>query len=479
MKCISFFVLVLCLICISCTQTKEQEVRKPNILFLLADDLGYGELGSYGQKVIKTPVLDSLASSGMRFTDFYAGSSVCSPSRAVLMTGKHTGHSTIRGNNGIFENDLWDRVPLNKDEFTLGEMMKTAGYQTAFVGKWHLDDPNDVSTWAVNRGFDYAIQEQWPARIGGKQFDGLVHWINNDKDSIRYEQEKYDCIDEFRTDFILEYLDQKEENKPFFIFMSYRIPHAHERYTRNKELYADRGWNETERRHAARITLLDKQIGRLLEKLEKVGELDHTLILFTSDNGPHSEGSHDHLFFNSAGGLRGYKRDLYEGGIRVPFFAVWKDKIEPGTTSKRQAAFHDFMPTFAQVAGIDTPEQSDGISLLPELLGEESKGHEYLYWEIQLVGWGRQLPKGGFRQAIRSGKWKAVRYGIESDTELFDLEDDPTETTDLSEQYPAVVEKANRLFIEARIETPNFPYGGKIQNYRARDRYNPARAPNP
>jgi len=455
----------------SCTRSVEKEVQKPNILFLLADDLGYGELGSYGQEIIKTPVLDGMAKKGMRFTDFYAGTSVCSPSRAILMTGKHAGHSTIRGNNGVFDNDVWDRVPLKKEELTLGEMLGQAGYQTAFIGKWHLDDPNDESTWAMNRGFEYAVQEQWSSRFGGKEFDGLVHWINSAHDSIRYDQESYDCIDEFRTDFILEYLDQVEEDKPFFIIMSYRIPHAHERYTRNKELYAGQGWSETERRHAARITLLDGQIGRLLEKMEVMGELDNTIVFFTSDNGPHHEGSHDHLFFNSSGGLRGYKRDMYEGGIREPLLVYWKDKIEPGSVTNRQGAFYDIMPTLAEIAGMEVPDQTDGISILPVLMGKSTLEHEYLYFELQLDGWNRIMPDGGFRQAIRMGKWKGVRYGIASETELYDLENDLFETNNLSTEYPEITQRINQLFREARTDTEGFPYGGKIQDYRAKDRY--------
>ncbi len=456
---------------LSCSGPGENKAGPPNILFLLADDMGYGELGCYGQEVIQTPVLDGLAKKGMRFTDFYGGTSVCSPSRAVLMTGKHAGHSTIRGNNGVFEDDVWDRVPLRKDELTLGEMLTKAGYQTAFIGKWHLDDPNDITTWAMNRGFEYAIQEQWSSRFGGRTFDGLVHWINSDRDSIRYDQEKYDCIDEFRTDFILDYLDQMEEDKPFFIFMSYRIPHAHERYTRNKALYAEHGWSETERRHAARITLLDQQIGRLMDKLEELGVLDNTLVFFTSDNGPHHEGTHDHLFFNSAGGLRGYKRDLYEGGIREPLLVYWKDHIEPGSVTDRKAAFYDIMPTLAEISGSEVPDQTDGISLLPVLMGKEAPEHEYLYFELQLDGWNRTLPDGGFRQAIRMGKWKGVRYGINSKTELYNLEDDVLETIDLSTRYPEITQEINRLFLEARTDTEGFPYGGKIQDYRARDRY--------
>ena len=253
--------------------------------------------------------------------------------------------------------------------------------------------------------------------------------------------------------------------------MSYRIPHAHERYTRNKELYAEHGWSETERRHAARITLLDRQIGRLINKLEELGERENTIVIYTSDNGPHHEGSHDHLFFNSAGGLRGYKRDMYEGGIRVPLIVNWQDKIEAGSVSNRPGAFYDFMPTLAEIAGIESPGQSDGISLLSEFLGEDSNHHDYLYWELQLDGWGRTLPKGGFRQAIRMEKWKAVRYGIDSETELYDLEYDVGEINNVATDHPDIVMKINHLFQDARTSTEGFPYGGKIQNYVARVRY--------
>lgn len=451
-----------------CQTPAYKKIKKTNILFLLADDLGYGELGCYGQEIIKTPVLDSLAKQGMRFTDFYAGTSVCSPSRAVLMTGKHAGHATIRGNSGIYENDVWKRVPLQKNEVTLGEMLKGAGYQTGFIGKWHLGNPNDESTWAMNRGFDFAVQEQWASRFGGKEFDESVHWINDGRDTIRYEKDKYDCIDVFRTNFAMDFLDRKDDERPFFLFMSYRIPHGHERYIRNKELYADKGWTEKERIHAAKITLLDQQIGRLLKRLEKDGELENTIILFASDNGAHHEG-HDHLFFESTGGLRGFKRDMYEGGIRSPFIAVWKNKIKPNTVSNHQGAFYDFMPTFAEIAGVDSPVK-DGISIIPELTGGKQTKHEYLYWELQLDGWGRTLPKGGFRQAIRKGDWKAVRYGAQSPIELYNLKDDINETKNLAADYPAVVKEMEELLKVSRTETEAFPFGGKFQDYKAKDR---------
>ena len=457
MKHLIFTALCFALICFSCHPGKDESPEKPNILFLLADDLGYGELGSYGQNVIRTPVLDELAEKGMRFTDFYAGNAVCSPSRAVLMTGKHAGHATIRGNVGLFENGLWKRVPLRKDEITLGELMKTAGYQTAFIGKWHLDDPDDLSTWAMSRGFDYVVQEQWSSPEDKRIFDERMHWINNMQDSMFYDKEKYECIDEFRTNFALEYLRKKDPSKPFFLFMSYRIPHAHERYIRNREMYAEHEWPDVERRHAARITMLDHQIGRLLDTLKQTGDLKNTLVIFTSDNGAHHELGHNHLFFNSTGGLKGYKRDLYEGGIRIPMIACWDGKIEPGTVSSRPGAFYDFMPTLAEAAGIETPHVTDGISLLPVMLGKEQCEHAYLYWEIQLPVIDKDLPDGGFRQAARVGKWKGVRYGIHAPLELYNLENDIYETTDLSEEYTDITDQMLECFNEAREETGHFP----------------------
>ncbi len=443
----------------------------PNILFLLADDLGYGELGCYGQEVIRTPVLDQLAKNGILFTNFYAGNTVCSPSRAVLLTGKHPGNATIRGNSGILENDLWDRVPLRKDELTLGEMLQGAGYHTGFIGKWHVDDPNDLSTWAYHRGFDYAVQEQWEARTGGLGFTAYVHYINGLSDSLAYHPDDYDCMDEFRTNLALEFLDNRDAQHPFFLFMSYRIPHAHEWIIRNKELYADKGWPENFRRHAAKITLLDQQIGRLLKRLEEDGELENTIIIFTSDNGPHSEGGHDHTFFNSSGGLRGYKRDLYEGGIRVPLIVAWKDHILAGRVTDHISAFHDVMPTMAELAGIDIPEQSDGISLMPVLTGKKQPEHDYLYWEFQLDGWNRALPDGGFRQAVRMGNWKAVRYGIQSNTEIYDLDADVFEQNDIADKHPELVQQMNALFESSHADTDYFPYGGKVQRFRAVDRF--------
>lgn len=431
---------------------------KPNIIFLLADDMGYGELGSYGQKTIKTPFLDKLVSKGMRFTDFYAGTSVCSPSRAVLMTGLHTGHVTIRGNRGNI-NGEWGRIPLKKSEKTIGEVLQVAGYQTAMIGKWHLGVAEDMSTWAKGRGFDYAVQEQWGTSIKGNEIDERVHWINNTEDSIFYNYNNYKCLDEFRTNFALDYLDEKQSDKPFFLYMSYRIPHAHELFLSKTDLYGDKieEWPEIERRHAARITMLDGQIKRLFDKLKERGELENTLVVFSSDNGPTNENHHSYKFFNSSGSLKGYKRDVYEGGIRVPMFAYWENKIKPGTVSNHPSTFYDIMPTLAEVAGAKAPKNIDGISILPELLGKEQKKHDFLYWEIQ-AGSGIK----GFRQATRIGNWKAVRYADSYHTELYNLLTDVNEKNDVSNQHPEIVKQANSILKKESVKNPHFPFSGGI-----------------
>jgi len=432
--------------------------NKPNIVFLLADDMGYGELGSYGQETIKTPFLDDLASKGMKFTNFYAGTAVCSPSRAVLMTGLHTGHVSIRGNKGQYE-DKYDRVPLKKTEIIIPEMLKKAGYQSAMIGKWHLGVPEDTSTWAKGRGFDYAVQEQWGEDKNGKEIDERVHWVNNDQDSIFYDYNKYSCLDEFRTNFALDYLDKKDNDKPFFLYMSYRIPHAHEFFLSKTDLYTDKieEWPEIERRHAARITMLDTQVKRLFDKLEALGELENTLIIFTSDNGPTNENHHSYKFFDSSGGLKGYKRDLYEGGIREPMFAYWKNKIKEGETSDHPSTFYDVMPTLAEVAGIEAPKQIDGISFLPELLNRKQKKHEYLYWEIQ-----EGASVKGFKQATRMGKWKAIRIANSYKTELYDLEKDTNETNDLSSEHPELIITMNDILKIESVKIEHYPNSGGI-----------------
>ena len=465
MKSIKQILFILVLIpLISCSVKKEENsknfsTRKPNIVFLLADDMGYGELGSYGQKTIKTPFLDSLATVGIRLTDFYAGTAVCSPSRAVLMTGLHTGHVNIRGNKGDI-NGKWDRVPLKKSEKTLGEMLQNAGYQTAMIGKWHLGVPEDTSTWAKGRGFDYAVQEQWGEDKNGNEIDERMHWVNNNQDSVFYNYNKYKCLDEFRTNFALEYLDNKKGDKPFFLYMSYRIPHSHEYFLSKTDLYADKieEWPEIERRHAARITMLDAQIKRLFNKLKASGELENTLIVFSSDNGSTKENHHNYQFFKSSGNLKGGKRDLYEGGIRVPMIAYWKNKIQAGTTSNLQATFYDIMPTFAEVAKTKSSNKTDGISFLPTLLGKENQQkHDFLYFEIQ-----NAKNVKGFIQATRFENWKAVRLGNSYHTQLYDLSIDISENNDVSKLHLEIVKKANRILKQESIKNSHYPFSGGV-----------------
>jgi arylsulfatase A-like enzyme len=254
--------------------------------------------------------------------------------------------------------------------------------------------------------------------------------------------------------------------------MSYRAPHSFEGPIRDKELYAGQGWPEIERVHAAKITLLDKQIGRLINKLKEMGELDKTLILFTSDNGPHfAQGGHDLEFFNSNGKLRGGKRDLYEGGIRVPLIAYWDKKIKPNSISNHISGFQDIMPTFSELIGIERPDQTDGISFLPTLLSQEQNQHEYLNWEFQLSGWFQKLPGGGFRQSVRIGYWKAVRYNLNSEIELYDINNDESETENLAQLHPDIIKQARKIFKNSRSETIGYPFGGVIQNYKSMDRF--------
>ncbi|MDZ8118393.1 sulfatase-like hydrolase/transferase [Pontiella agarivorans] len=437
--------------------------KKPNIVVLLADDMGYGELGCYGQEIIKTPTIDALAEQGVRFTDFYAGCSVCSPSRGVLMTGIHAGKATIRGNKAfVTVGGKWDRIALKKSEVTLAEMLKGAGYQTAFVGKWHLGIPEDVSTWACNRGFDFAVQEQWGPKPGGGVYDERYHLKNGNTEEIFHDYTKWSCLDEFRTEIALDYLDSEyDKEKPLFLFMSYRSPHAHEFFLSEYDNYKDEmrdgyRWPEIERRHASRISMLDQQIKRLLDKLEAMGELENTFILFASDNGPTVENHHDRFFFQSSGGLKGYKRDMYEGGVRVPGIAVWPAKGLKGKVTDHQATFYDVMPTFAEIAGIQPPEQTDGISFLPEVLGKEQPKHDHIYFEII------ESPHDkAFRQATRMGKWKAVRYGVSGKVELYDLEKDLYETRNVAGEYPEILMRMKKILETESTTTPHYPMAGQ------------------
>lgn len=450
---ILIYAMSVCIVLGSLSCKKQTKQRKPNILLLLADDLGYNELGCYGQDSIQTPVLDKLAAEGMRFTDFYAGSAVCAPSRAVLMTGIPSTYNTIRGNKGKFDQDGWMRVALKKEELTIGEMVREAGYQTGFIGKWHLGVPEKLSTWAYNRGFDYAIQEQWGISSAGRTFDEDMHWVNGMQDSVYYHFDEWESKDDFRTSLACDYLNTINKEKPFFLFMSYRAPHGHERKIGNMSLYADENWPKAEKLHASKITLLDKHIGRLLDKLESMGELENTLVLFTSDNGPHCETlGHELEFFDGNGDLRGHKRDVYEGGIRVPLIAYWKGKIMSGSVTGHISGFQDIMSTLADIIDTEPSELNKGCSFLPVLLGKQQDKHDFLNWEFHLIN---NKSKVGVRQSARVGQWKGVRYGSESEVQLYNLSNDIGEQNNVADQHPEVVKQMKELF-EIRSHADGF-----------------------
>jgi arylsulfatase A-like enzyme len=436
--------------------------RRPNIIFILADDLGYGDLGCYGQKTIKTPNLDQMAEEGMRFTDHYAGSTVCAPSRCALMVGQHTGHCLVRGNA---------LVPLRPEDVTVSELLKGAGYTTGIIGKWGLGEAD--STGIPNRqGFDY-----WFGYLNQRHAHNYYPdylWRNEEKVRLKNVVKPVNPPGgvatkrvEYSHDlFAEEALAFVEENKDseFFLYLAYTIPHANnEARQKGMEVpslgqYADTDWPEPQKGHAAMITRMDRDIGRLFGKLKQLDIDKDTLVLFSSDNGPHKEGGADPAFFQSWGKLRGYKRALYEGGIRVPMLARWPGKIKASSVTNHVSTFWDFLPTCTELAGIEAPENIDGISYLPTLLGEPRKQrrHEFLYWEFH---------EQGKRQAVRMGDWKGVRMNVaknpDGPIELYNLKDDLGEKHDVADERPEIVARIARYMKEARTPSQHWPLPGQ------------------
>ncbi|GIZ09709.1 arylsulfatase [Flavobacterium sp. UMI-01] len=454
----------------------DEKIQKPNIIYILADDLGYGDLSSYGQEKFNTPNIDKLASQGMLFTQFYSGSTVCAPSRSALMTGMHTGHTFIRGNKEIQPEG---QFPIPDNTNTLAELLKEAGYVTGAFGKWGLGFPGSEGD-PVNQGFDvfYGYNCQ---RLGHKYYPEHL-WSN--RDSIVLNENKNFANKLYAPALIhektIQFIEQNKD-KPFFAYVASIIPHAElvapkeqmEKYRNKflpekafdgkftKEELRNGGYMPQKDSHAAfvaMIDLLDKQVGEIMNKVNELGIADKTIIVFTSDNGPHAEGGADPEYFNSNGPFKGVKRDLYEGGIRVPMIVKWPQKIKAGAKSDLVCAAWDVFPTVSDLLGLKTPKGLDGISLLPELLGnkQEQKQHEYLYWEFH--------EKGG-RQAIRMGNWKAVKYNVfkkpNAPIELYDLSKDKGETNNVAAQNPEIVEKMNGLLKTARTESTVFTFSQK------------------
>jgi arylsulfatase A-like enzyme len=428
---------------------KARAPQRPNILFILADDLGYGDLGCYGQSQIQTPNLDRLAADGMRFTQAYAGATVCAPSRCCLMTGKHTGHATVRGNKK-------PEVGLRADEPTVASLLKGAGYRTALFGKWGLGGPGTGSV-PNTRGFDefYGYLDQqhahnsYPEHLWDNQNEVMLtgNW---------FWQKKQFSNDLF-TARALGFLENQSAADPFFLYLPYTIPHA------NNELgtvqangmenpdfgpYGSKAWPEVEKTFAASITRMDSDIGRVLTLLDKRGLSENTLVLFSSDNGPHKEGNHDAKFFESSGGVRGTKRELTDGGIRVPAMARWKRRIRPGQVSQAPWAFWDILPTACELAGVASPKGIDGHSIVPTLMEGKTVARDYFYWEFH---------EGGFAQAIRKDNWKLIRQKPKFELELYDLATDPMERRNLAAERKDITQTLLPLFREARTDNPNFP----------------------
>lgn len=455
------------------TQTVAKS-NKPNIIYILADDLGYGDLSVYGQKKFKTPNIDKLAAQGMLFTQHYSGSTVCAPSRSALMTGMHTGHTVVRGNKEVRPEG---QHPIPDDTYTIAEALKKEGYATGAFGKWGLGFPGSEGD-PTNQGFDtfYGYNCQ---RLGHNYYPYHL-WSNNDSIVLSENVDKKDgayapeLIHKQTLKFIVD-----NKDKPFFLFVPSIIPHAElaapEAYMKKhrgkyppEKVYegVDDGSNfnsgpyrsqeETHAAFAAMVNILDDQVGDIMNKVKGLGISDNTIIIFTSDNGPHTEGGADPDYFDSNGPLKGTKRDLYEGGIRVPMIVSWPGKIKPNSKTDYVSAFWDIFPTFTEIAGATAPNDIDGVSLLPTLLGDNDgqKEHEYLYWEFH--------EKGG-RQAVRKGKWKAVRYNVfenpDGPLELYDLEKDRGEENNIASKHTDVVADMETILKTARTPSDIFTFG--------------------
>ena len=456
------------------TPTKIEKTSPPNIILIMADDLGYGDIGVYGQSLFPTPNIDRLAKGGIRFLQHYSGSTVCAPSRSALMTGQHSGHTFIRGNlERGFTLDNEGQYPLASEELTIAEVLKEANYRTGAFGKWGLGYPGsegDPNFQGFDQFYGYNCQ-----RVAHNYYPTHL-WNNQKKEKLRGNDgtTTKTYAPELIHQKALSFLEENKES-PFFMFYPSVIPHAElvapmeymakyrglflpeKKFIRKKGGYNVGRYNPQEECHAAfaaMINVLDDQVGEIIDKIHELGIAENTLILFTSDNGPHLEGGADPDYFNSNGPLRGYKRDLYEGGIRVPMIAYWPSKIQPGSTTDHPSAFWDFFPTVTEIAGLNKNwADIDGISFLPTLTGKEQKAHPYLYWEF--------LKKGG-RQAVRMDQWKAVRLNMSNNPdapiELYRLTDDIGEENNIAEQYPEMIKIMDSLMSNAHEYSEIFPF---------------------
>ena len=439
----------------------QQKPARPNILLIQADDLGYGDLSAYGQARFSTPSLDRLAREGIRFTEYYSGSTVCAPSRSALMTGVHTGHAWIRGNGDI---------PLRPEDVTIAEVLRESGYRTAVIGKWGLGTPGTTGQ-PDRQGFDHAFGFLDHRHAHRQYTDHL--WRNGQKTTTDLERDYVNDLFTAETSAFI----QRDDARPFFIYLNYTVPHAELRAPEDAMAAARgrfpekpfdnpkadarptgasaevpslgyRSQPEPYTAFAAMITRMDRDIGRLADLLRSRGIDRNTLILFVSDNGPHQEGGANPVFFKSSGPLRGIKRDLYEGGIRVPMIASWPGTIPAGRVSSHPWAHWDMLPTLADVAGATAPAGIDGLSMARALRGERAPVHDHMYWEFH---------ERGFQQAVRMGEWKAVRLKKDAPLELYNLTSDPGEQHDVAAANSKVIAQIESYLKTARTESARWP----------------------
>ena len=479
------FLLLIIFFSIACGETNKSQEQgepdkksdvnvRPNIIYILADDLGYGDLGVYGQEKFSTPNIDKLAAEGMLFTQHYSGSTVCAPSRSSLMTGMHTGHTVIRGNKEVMPEG---QFPMPANTYTLAEALQKEGYVTGAFGKWGLGFPGsegDPNRQGFDTFFGYNCQRMghhyYPRHLWSNQ-DSIVLEENSGKQKGIYGPK---LIHQKTLEFIADHYDQ-----PFFLYVASIIPHAElaapeEVLKKHRGKYlpeksykgTDEGPEyrkgpyesqlETHAAFVSMINILDDQVGDIVEKVESLGISENTLLIFTSDNGPHEEGGADPTFFNSNGPLKGVKRDLYEGGIRVPMIARWPGKIKSGSRTNHISAFWDVFPTLAEITDMELPGNLDGISFAPTLFDQPAlqKKHDYLYWEFH--------EKGG-RQAVRMGDWKGVRYQVfdhpDRPIELYNLSNDISEEHNLAAENPEIINRMEQIIREARTPSSVFTFG--------------------
>jgi arylsulfatase A-like enzyme len=433
--------------------------QKPNIVFILTDDLGYGDIGVNGQKLIQTPNIDALAREGVTFTDFHAGAPVCSPSRSVLITGLHTGHTTVRGNAtkqgglaGSKGKEKVYRANLTKDDFTVGNLMQQSGYTTALMGKWHLDGYDTLAT-PYHRGFDefsgwlisynatYA-NGYWPAE---RYTNGKLFEITKNQGG-----KKGYYTDDICTDESIEFLSrQRNAKNPFLLIVNYNSPHS-PLDAMDSTVYRDNDWPEDMKIYGAMVHHLDENVGKIKQYLIESGLSKNTIVFFCSDNGPRSEPTKQQTaiaeFFNSNGELQGYKRDMYEGGIRVPLIVWAPGKVKAGSVSTEPGYFADMMATFGDIGQSKVKYTTDGTSIYPFIKGQNAGKPRFLYWEFF---------EKGFEQAVRYGKWKAIKAN--GKLTLYDLDKDLGESTDVAVQNPEVVKQIEAYLAHCRSESPFWP----------------------